>query len=172
MTKHIFSNFIRTIQLACFVIATLIFTQSSYASKDLHGDDLGKHHKTHYFGMFVGTLDADETSSMMGFEYEYRFNKNWGIGALYEDAKDAHKGDGVSSAIAAVYYHPYAGWRIALGMGQEKVGGSNPFTEKLIRVGLAYKFQVGGIGVEPSFNIDTINGKKSSVYGVAFVLAR
>lgn len=40
----------------------------------------------------------------VGIEYEYKFNSHWGIGAWYEDVKDAHDGDGISSTIGALYF--------------------------------------------------------------------
>ena len=128
------------------------------------------HENKHYIGIFTGLLDADETDTTIGIEYEYKINTNWGVGALYEEAKDAHHGDGVSATIASAYYHPAGGWRLGLGIGEEKVGGSHAHDETLYRAGISYEFHLGeNMGIEPSFNVDKVNGDSSQVYGVAFV---
>ena len=125
--------------------------------------------KPHHLGLFVGVLDDDEKDTAIGIEYEYKFDSGWGVGAIYEKAKNAHHGDGVTSKILAGYYHPGAGWRLGIGYGSEKVGGHH--SEDLVRYGVAYEFHVGGVGVEPSFNVDTVDGHSFNVYGVAFVWA-
>ena len=144
------------------LIAGLFNCSNLLASVDSHA-------AKNFIGFFAGVLDADESDSVFGIEYEYKIDSHCGIGALYEDANDAHHGDGVSSKIAAVYYHPAGGWRLGLGLGKEKVGGAHPHSENLVRVGVSYGFHVGGIGIEPSINIDTIDGETSQVYGVALV---
>jgi len=32
------------------------------------------HDKHHFVGLFIGVLDADESDSVLGIEYEYKFN--------------------------------------------------------------------------------------------------
>lgn len=125
--------------------------------------------KQHYLGIFVGVLDDEESDTVLGIEYEYKINSNWGVGAVFEKANKAHNGDGITSKILAGYFHPAGGWRLGVGYGTEKVGGHA--SEDLYRYGVSYEFHVGGIGVEPSFNIDTIDGHSVNVYGVAFVWA-
>jgi len=127
--------------------------------------------KQHFLGAFVGILDNGETDSVLGIEYEYKFNSKWGVGALYEKASDAHHGDGISSKIAALYYHPVGNWRLGAGFGEEKIGGAHPHTEDLTRLGVSYDFHFGDMGIAPSLNFDRINGHTSKVYGVAFIWA-
>jgi len=137
-------------------------------SNNLLASEAG-HDKHHFVGIFVGVFDADENDTVVGLEYEYKFNSQWGVGAVYEDASDAHHGDGVSSKIAAVYFHPSGGWRLGAGFGSETVGGHE--SESLYRYGVSYEFHIGGVGVEPSLNFDTVDGETVEVYGVALVWA-
>jgi len=162
------SNFINSklkLILTVLVINSLIIgTSTIQASENNHG-------KKHTAGIFLGILDNDGTESVLGFEYEYRFNSMWGIGAVYEDASDAHHGDGISATTAVIYFHPMGAWRMGLGFGREKVGGAHPHTESLARVGVSYDFHIGGLGIAPSLNIDTVDGETATVYGVAFLIS-
>jgi len=139
--------------------------------------------KQHFIGVFAGMLDSDADNELiLGLEYEFKVNSEWGVGLVYENSADAHHEAGITSIIGVGYYHPAAlkGWRFGLGFGQE-TGGSytdthhvppidHPeVTENLIRVGVSYDFHVGGMGIEPSLNIDTIDGNQVFVYGVALV---
>lgn len=129
--------------------------------------------KHHAIGVIVA--DADERSGdndlSLGLEYGYRFNKNFGAGVLYEHTADAHHGDGVSVGLAALYYHPHAGWRLAAGVGREKIHGSHGGYNTLYRTGIAYDFHVGRFGIAPTLDYDWIEGANNVlVYGVAFML--
>ncbi len=130
--------------------------------------------KHHTLGIIIA--DADERSGgdhlTYGLEYEYRFNETIGAGVVYEKTENAHHGDGVSVGLAALYYHPYAGWRLGAGLGREKVHGSHGGYETLYRVGVAYDFHVGRFGIAPLVDYDMIEGANNVlVYGVAFMLA-
>jgi len=135
--------------------------------------------KQHFVGLFAGKLDTDidtNANDIFGLEYEYKINSEWGVGAVYEIASEAHHGYGVTSKIGVAYYHPFAGLRVGLGFGKETVGSHTSHghfvpshSEDLIRVGVSYDFHVGGIGIEPSLNIDTVDGERALVYGVALV---
>lgn len=122
----------------------------------------------HYPGIFVGALNSGgETELSLGLEYEYRFTPQWGVGLVYEKASDAHHGDGVSATIAALYYHPYAGWRIGAGFGREKIHGDHGHTDDLYRLNMAYDFHIGEFGVAPTFSLDRVDGHHSRVYGIS-----
>ena len=151
------------------VSAFILISGTAFSSIALASDT--SHQKSHYVGVFAGILDADESDSVLGLEYEYKINSHWGVGAVYEKSSDAHHGDGVTSKILAGYYHPMGGWRLGVGFGDETIGGDHPHTESLYRYGVSYEFHVGGIGIEPSFNVDTIDGESVNVYGVALVWA-
>ena len=123
----------------------------------------------HIPGIFVGGTHIDsETDFTFGFEYEYKFNKQWGLGAVYERTNDAHHGDGVGVWVASLYYHPSYNIRLGIGAGEEKVGGGHPHTESLIRVSAAYDFHIGNYGVAPTIAADFVDGNEAIVFGVAF----
>ena len=143
--------------LLMFVLSTCGIFATSVAASDKH----------HHLGLFVGILDDEESDTVLGIEYEYKIDSRWGVGAVFEKANEGHNGDGITSKILAGYFHPSGGWRLGVGYGNEKVGGRA--SEELFRYGVAYEFHLGGIGIEPSFNIDTIDGHSVNVYGVAFV---
>ena len=71
-------------------------------------------------------------------------------------------------------YKAYAGTVVSIDDSAgafDKDGKSHSeHTESLTRIGVAYEFHVGGIGIEPSFNIDSVDGNTANVYGVAIVL--
>ena len=127
--------------------------------------------QSHFVGLFAGIHDADESETILGVEYEYKFNANWGAGALYEKAGDAHHGDGIESTIAALYYHPDNHWRFGAGLGQEKIGGDHSHTEDLLRLGVSYDFHFEGFGIAPSVNFDRVDDETATVYGVAVVFS-
>ncbi|GGO73120.1 hypothetical protein [Bowmanella pacifica] len=144
------------------VLASLLGSSSMVTSPLVAADN------KHYPGIFVGALNSSgETELSLGLEYEYRFTPQWGAGLIYEKASDAHHGDGVSATIAALYYHPYAGWRLGAGIGREKVHGAHSHTEDLYRLNLAYDFHFGEFGVAPTFSIDRVDGHHSRVYGIS-----
>ncbi|WP_102796879.1 hypothetical protein [Bowmanella denitrificans] len=136
------------------------------------GSSLQAAEAKHYPGIFIGVLNAaGETDLSLGLEYEFRFSKQWGAGLVYEKASDTHHGDGVSATIAALYYHPYAGWRVGAGVGREKIHGHHGHSEDLYRLNLAYDFHFGGFGVAPTFSIDRVDGHHSRVYGISITKA-
>ncbi|MCZ6643666.1 MAG: hypothetical protein O7F71_18990 [Gammaproteobacteria bacterium] len=159
---------VKTATLLVFLFGALN-SISVFATDTAHGDHGDGHAKKHFFGAFIGAFDGEETDLALGIEYEFKFNSHWGIGALYEDVKDAHHGDGISSTIGSLYFHPKGAWRLGLGFGKEKVGGDHAHTENLVRVGVSYNFHVGEFGIEPSLNFDRVDGEISKVYGVALV---
>ena len=146
-------------------LALLISSSLALASDDEHGAD-----KNHIVGVFLGaTNDAHSvTDETVGVEYEYKFTERFGIGAVYEYSPDAHDDDGVSVYLASAYLHPYAGWRLGLGLGEEKVHGSHGHEEGLFRASVAYDFHVGGFGIAPTFNLDIVDVETIEVYGVTF----
>ncbi|MEP1470133.1 MAG: hypothetical protein ABJK25_04105 [Halieaceae bacterium] len=133
-----------------------------------YGED--SHFKHHTVGVFLG--DSDERSGgdhfTVGVEYEYKFNPKFGAGVVFETTDGAHDGDGVSVGLAALYYHPYAGWRLGAGLGTEKIHGSHGGYESLYRVGVAYDFHVGKFGIAPDVSLDRVDGENILVYGLVF----
>lgn len=125
----------------------------------------------HFPGVFVGVTKAGaETSFTYGVEYEYKFTSEWGAGAVYERANDAHHGDGVSLYIAQLFYHPSKYVRLGAGAGREKIGGYKPKTKTVYRLSASYEFLVGDIGIAPTLAVDFIDGKEAYVAGVAILM--
>lgn len=152
---------LRTMASLCVLSLGLLYSANIKASE-------GNTDKKHFLGLFVGVLDGDETDSLLGIEYEYKFNAEWGAGLLYEYAKDGHGGDGITSKIAALYYHPVGAWRLGAGYGKETIGGSS-HSVNITRLGVGYDFHIGEMGLAPSLNFDRINGQTIKVYGVAII---
>jgi len=126
----------------------------------------------HFPGVFVGfTKAGGETEFSYGFEYEYKFSKQWGAGLVYEKTDEAHHGDGVDVKLAAIYVHPWRDLRIGAGFGKEKVGGHHSHTEDLQRLSLSYDFHVGGFGIAPTLAVDFVGSETATVFGVAFIKA-
>ena len=124
----------------------------------------------HFPGVFVGATHVDsETEFTFGFEYEYKFDKNWGVGAVYERTNDAHHGDGVSVTLASLFYHPWKDLRLGAGIGRERIGGAHPHSEDLYRLSASYDFHLMGGGIAPTLALDFVDGKEALVFGVAFI---
>ena len=153
-----------------FVSSALLLTSSLALASD--HDVTGEHGagEKHLVGVFLGaTRDAhNDTDATAGVEYEYKFTRQFGIGAVWEKAPDAHDGDGVSVYLGSLYWHPYAGWRLGVGAGEEKVHGSHGHTENLVRASIDYHFLVGGFGIAPTFAVDRVDGENIEVLGVTF----
>ena len=86
------------------IVVGVIGSHSVFATEPAHGGHGDGPAKKHFLGAFVGVYDGEETDMALGIEYEYKINSHWGIGAVYEDVDDAHHGDGISSAIGAIYF--------------------------------------------------------------------
>lgn len=124
----------------------------------------------HFPEVFIGATHVeDETHFTYAFEYEYKFTDKVGAGLIYEKVNDAHHGDGVTLQIAAVYYHPVSAVRLGLGFGKEKIGGSHPHTEDLIRLSASYDYHFTHFSLAPTLAIDFIDGEKAVVFGVGFI---
>jgi len=153
------------IKIACCVVLIVGGAATTAAAA---GED--HEFRRHAPGIFIG--NADERGGgddyTLGIEYEYRFNRNWGVGMVYEHTPGGHDNDGTTLALANGYYHPYKGWRVGLGGGREKVHGSHGYYSWVYRAGAAYDFHVGNFGVAPSVSYDVIESHDNVlVYGIA-----
>jgi hypothetical protein len=143
-------------------VSTLLLSASytAFAAGDAH----------HFPGVFIGMTNAEsETEFTYGIEYEYKFDHQWGVGAVYEKTDDAHHEDGVTVKLASIYYHPVNNVRLGLGFGEEKIGGDHPHTEDLYRLSASYDFHVADFGIAPTLAVDFIDGEEAYVFGVAFI---
>lgn len=148
------------VSLLLFLSLTTLITQYAQAAND----------KTHFPAIFVGYTDSpDSFDFTYGVEYEYKFNKHWGAGFVYEKINNAHHGDGITVSVIELFYHPLDNVRLGAGIGKEKIGGAHPHSEDLARVSAAYEIHVGDFGIEPTFALDFVGSHKSYVIGLAFV---
>ncbi|NQY63868.1 MAG: hypothetical protein HRT38_09035 [Alteromonadaceae bacterium] len=156
------SNQLKSLALSCCLLVGYTFSNPVFASEKILN-------KQYQINTFIGVLDHSENKTFIAIEYEFKFDQNWGAGVVYEDANNTLYGDSVGSAVGSVYFHPGAGWRFGVGAGSEKHHGSQYRTETLYRIGVAYEFNVGGVGIAPSFNVDRIDGETGNIYGVSVV---
>jgi len=123
----------------------------------------------HIPGVFLGVTHIDsETEFTFGFEYEYKLNDHWGLGAVYERTNAAHHNDGVAVVLASIYYHPNKNIRLGVGAGEERIGGGHPHTEDLYRISAAYDFHINSFGLAPTIAVDFVDGNEALVFGIAF----
>ena len=122
----------------------------------------------HYPGVIVGVTNAEgETETTVGFEYEYKFNDSFGLGAVWERTPEGHGGDGVNVAVASLFYHPTEEWRLGVGIGEERIGGKKVKYKDLTRLSVTYEFITDNFILAPEVAVDFIDGEKATVVGVA-----
>ncbi|MGB2427223.1 MAG: hypothetical protein ACPH9N_06050 [Alteromonas sp.] len=125
----------------------------------------------HYPGVFIGATHADsETDYALGIEYEYKFTKQFGVGAVWERTPDGHGGDGVNVALGSIFYHPTPEWRLGLGLGEERIGGPKVKYKDLVRASIAYEMPMDEIIIAPTLAVDFVDGDKIIVAGVAILM--
>lgn len=157
-------------KLAYTLLASLAFSASAQAAGN---NELNQH----VLGAFVGVTDSKKTTeSAYGLEYEYRFNKTWGLGGVWEKTKDGYKDklghrEDVSVKIISAYWHKDY-FRLGLGIGEEKIHGDHSHTEDLIRASAAYDFHLTpNLGIAPTIAVDRVDGHNIYVYGAAITYA-
>ena len=125
-----------------------------------HGHGHGYH--THTFGVFIGRAqDGRENAPAVALEYEYRFNKRFGLGGFAE-----YTGDEADFWIAAVPFGFHFGnLKTYIAPGLEK---GHHGTHELLRLGAEYAFALSDDGWEiaPQINIDFVDGEEVWVFGV------
>jgi hypothetical protein len=83
----------------------------------------------HIGGVFAGVTHVDSDSDVtLGIEYELKVLDAFGFGMIYEHTPDAHSNEGASVYVLSGYLHPYQGWRLGFGLGQEKVHDDHAYT--------------------------------------------
>jgi hypothetical protein len=136
----------------------------------------GEHHEDHEFhkhhlGLFAGigfeTKDRhkDEEGFALGLEYEYRLDRQWGVGGAFEYLGNETLRNTV--AVVPVSYHPAGGpWRLFAGPGIEFTPEHD---EWLLRLGAGYSFYFpGGWLLAPEFLVDIIeSGERTWLFGLA-----
>jgi hypothetical protein len=98
-----------------------------------------------------------------GLEYEFRFSRWVGVGALAEEATGDLR-DVVFAGL--VYVHPWKGLLFTAGPGAEVSSHGSKF---LFRLGTGYEFEIARrFSITPNFNADLVDGEPTYVYGVTF----
>lgn len=124
-----------------------------------------------YPGFFVGTTHADnEFYDTVGLEYEYRVSLSAGVGLAYEHISDYHEGEGANLFAVQLFYHPNTHVKLGLGVGQERIGGHHARNEVFYRLSAAYEYHASPFEIEPTIDIDLLDGETSVAVGVAFVV--
>ena len=140
-------------------------TAPATASDDGHSEI-----KENNIGVFGGFTSIDgNTDATFGIEYERRLTNLIGVGVIYEHSPNAHGGDGVSIYMGELHLHPWKELRISVGYGKEKVHYQGSKTKDIWRLGAAYDFHVGGVGLAPTLNLDRIDGQTATVFGLTLV---
>ena len=120
------------------------------------------HH--HLEATFGAAYNDGKNGVYTGFEYEYRINTLFGVGAFIDSTFD---GFDLTALGAVANLHPAGGWKLLAGVGVErKLGGDSD--KKFLRVGGAYEFHVGNGTISPTVAYDFVENNKDVVYvGVA-----
>lgn len=127
--------------------------------------------KHHFPGIFVGTTHADdEFYNTIGLEYEYRLSQSTGVGVAYEHVSDYHEGAGANLFALQMFYHPNTHIKLGVGVGQERIGGHDARSDVFYRLSAAYEYHVEPFEIEPTIDVDLLDGETSVVVGVAFVM--
>ncbi|WP_258872670.1 hypothetical protein [Thalassotalea euphylliae] len=151
------NKFTTTMAFATLSISSL-FPSASVAADDAK----------HIPGIFIGATHIEsETEFTFGFEYEYKLDAQWGVGAVFERTNDGAHSDGVAVGLAALYYHPIKNVRLGAGIGEERIGGAHPHDETLYRLSASYDFHVAEFGLAPTIAVDFIDNEEAIVFGVA-----
>lgn len=162
MEKVYIQNKLKLFFITCCLLVVYTLSNPVFASEKSFD-------KKYQINTFIGALDHSQNETFIAIEYEFKFDQNWSASVMYEDASNALYGEGISSTVGSVYFHPHAGWRFGLGAGSETLYGDESRTDTIYRLGVAYEFNVDGVGIAPSFNVDKIDGEEGNIYGVSVV---
>ncbi|MDH3744352.1 MAG: hypothetical protein OES47_04535 [Acidobacteriota bacterium] len=146
-----------------------------------HGEEHSAEHEEHEFhrhhvSVFLGVTDGevtidsgpgpvtvkDEQAFTVGLDYEYRLTRRWGIGALVDYAGKDFR---TSVLGVPVFIHASERLKLVLAPGIEE--REHEGSEFMVRAGLEYEFEVGGISVAPAVNLDFVDDEETLVYGLS-----
>ncbi len=128
---------------------------------DHAGHDFHRHHLAVFGG---GTYHEkhSEHGGALALEYEFRFHRYVGIGALYEWNFGIE--DDPSVFAIPVVVHPWRGLKLMVGPGWEFSRERDP----LLRFGLGWDFHVGeNLVLTPLVSNDWVAGHHNTNYGLA-----
>ena len=133
-------------------------------------DEQSRNHLSVFVGAGLETKEGreDEWGFAVGIEYERRFHKHWGIGAVIEDLG----GDTVRNVVVIVplSFHPVGNWRFFAGPGMEFTSDKDKFA---FRVGAGYEIHLSGPwSLVPEVFVDLIEtGEQTYIGGISFAYA-
>ena len=126
------------------------------------GESAHEEHERNMIGIFTGyTFEDRRDGFALGIEYERRFSKSFGVGALVEHTFGDFDADVFSVPFA---YHT-GRWKTYIGPGIED---SEDGSDGLVRIGVEYGFEVRTWEVSPQVDIDFVDGDEVFVIGVTF----
>lgn len=155
------------ISLLSFVPGAAADETPETAEEAHHGHEAHDFHRHHVALLIGGATTSEEHRNdrhgfVGGLDYEYRFSRWAGVGAIAEGAAGNLR-DAVF--VGSVFLHPWKGLVLGVGPGVE-IGSAG--TEYLTRFGAAYQIPFWRrFSVAPDFSVDLVKGKPIYVYGVA-----
>lgn len=151
------------IAAAVLLLVSVFSTGSAIAQSDEHEPASG-HEATHEFhpnfmGIFFGFTDEGRDEGFaLGFDYERRLNRSFGIGFLAEHTFD------LDLTVYAVPFAFHAGaWKLYAAPGIEDTEHGS---ESLVRLGVEYAFEVDAWEIAPQLNVDFVDNDEVYVLGV------
>lgn len=113
--------------------------------------------------VFIGAAsNADATNMAIGIDYQYKFNKVFGLGALVDSSTPE-----IASLLVgpAIFLHAWH-FEITLAPCAEFSGDD---VVAVLRAGLAYEVELSKFSLSPSVYFDTERaGQETFVYGLSF----
>ena len=154
------------VTLALFSVMAAPSASADSASHDAIHPRAGNYH-THTAGIFVGGASDDlgkREGFALGIEYEYRFDRQWGIGFMMEHTY------GVLDTwvyVMPIAYH-IDQWKLYLAPGVED---GHHGSENMVRVGFEYGFHVDRWEISPQVDIDFVE-RERDVFVIGLTFAR
>lgn len=152
--------------LALFIAAATPPAAADPASHDAMHNAARNYH-THTAGIFVGGASDDlgkREGFALGLEYEYRFDRRWGIGFMLEHT--------YGEMDTWVYVMPIAyhvgRWKLYAAPGVED---GHHGSENMVRVGFEYGIHLDKWEISPQFDIDFVE-RERDVFVVGLTFAR
>jgi len=134
-------------------------------SDDHHSEQAAhESHPRNLVAVFAGTTfeERRDRDPALGIEYERRLSSDFGVGVLAERTFDEAK-----TWVFAVPFALHRGaWKFYLAPGIED--SDRGASERLLRIGGEYAFEVGGREIAPQIDIDLVDGEQVYVLGVTF----
>jgi len=123
----------------------------------------------HHMALFIGNTQegGSENGVSIGADYEYRFNRVFGLGGIVEYAGGEFEH---WLAFVSMFIHPYGDWQIIIAPGAEFIKGKHE-RDFIVRTGIGYQFHFGKrYTIAPEINVDFGENETLFVYGISIGL--